>query len=117
MITTYFYLTQEKYSTTTSEILFRSLYAFTDTKKRDQLAPAPPVLGQKVVADHDPADDFGYVHSDFDICPEAHIKSPRDRSAATPKGCEMRPTGTNKPSLMGLPARHRRSRTVSGDPR
>jgi len=45
------------------------------TDWRGQLSPASPVLGQKVIADHNPADDLGHIQSDFDICPKAHDKA------------------------------------------
>jgi hypothetical protein len=54
-------------------------------EKRGQLSPAPPFLGQKVVADHDPADDLGHIQSNFDICPEAHNEALGSRRAADPK--------------------------------
>ena len=44
-------------------------------KGRGRFTPAPPVLGQEVAADHNPADDLGHVQSDFDVGPEAHIKA------------------------------------------
>jgi hypothetical protein len=66
-----------------------------------QLSPASPVLGQNVLADHDPADDLGHIQSDFELGLKAHLQSPQSCNVAAPTGCEMRPTRTNEPSLMG----------------
>jgi hypothetical protein len=56
-----------------------------EKERRGQLTPAPPALRQKVIADDDPADDLGHVHSDFDLCPEAHDEALGSRRAADPK--------------------------------
>ena len=61
-----------------TKVARRNSVALLEWKRRDQPYTGPALLRQKIVTDHDPSDDLGNVDPDFDLAPQADIKSLRD---------------------------------------